>query len=99
MSLERDCEMNCPRCWFAYNPDHITVFKLAHEMIHAQYGDERCNDNDVLNPCEIRANHQAIVWLWNEYLSNGGSRDYFSHFIEITGCPFDETAEVVREMA
>lgn len=84
----------------AYNPLTATPFHLAHDMIHVYFKDShRVCDYDIQNPLEKRANRMAIQYLWDLFLENGGSIDYFYQFIKVTDCPFEQSFEIVRDMA
>lgn len=74
----------------AYDCVLITPFSFAHEIIHAKFRDtERKCDFDALNPCEKRANKEAILLLWKLFQKEGGKFSDFPRFIQITGCPAD----------
>ena len=76
----------------------ITAFKSAHELCHVLYGDmHRGGENDACNPQEIRANKKAIEYLWNIFLENGGSYDYFNIFIDLTDCPFYMAYDIISK--
>ncbi|MDG4990277.1 hypothetical protein [Lactococcus lactis] len=36
--------------------------------------------------------------MWGIYKEQGGNSSYFSNFIEITGCPFEESITILREI-
>ena len=56
-----------------YNPTKITAFKIAHELSHVINKDIcRGSENDALNPQEFRANHEAILLLWEIFGSQRG---------------------------
>ncbi len=55
----------------------ITAFKIAHELSHVINKDIcRGSENDALNPQEFRANHEAILLLWEIFEANGGSYEF-----------------------
>ncbi|AGY45189.1 hypothetical protein P620_00800 [Lactococcus lactis subsp. lactis KLDS 4.0325] len=97
--LEQFAIINCEKFIGVYDPSSATPFILAHELIHAKYDDKlRHCDNDILSCEEKRANKEAVVLLWEIYKEQGGNASYFSNFIEITGCPFEETITVLRQI-
>lgn len=88
-------------------PLPITPFKMAHEFIHAKYKDMcRKSPCDTTSPHEKRANKEAILFLWDIFISEGGSFELFQKFIEISGCPCDTSfsllckvnEEVIKEL-
>lgn len=80
-------------------PKYSTAFEMAHEMIHAKYGDtDRKTLCDTTSPYEKRANKEAIIYLWELFESEGGNFNYFSLFIEITGCPYDKSYYIVHKI-
>ena len=36
--------------------------------------------------------------MWEIYKEQGGNASYFSNFIEISGCPFEESITILREI-
>lgn len=97
--LEQFAIINCEKFIGVYDPSSVTPFVLAHELIHAKYGDKlRHCDNDILSCEEKRANKEAIILLWEIYKEQGGNVFYFSNFIEIAGCPFEESITILREI-
>ena len=97
--LEQFAIINCEKFIGVYDPSSVTPFVLAHELIHAKYGDKlRHCDNDILSCEEKRANKEAILLLWGIYKEQGGNASYFSNFIEIAGCPFEESITILREI-
>lgn len=96
--LEQFAIINCEKFIGVYDPSSVTPFILAHELIHAKYGDKlRHCDNDILSCEEKRANKEAILLLWEIYKEQGGNASYFSNFIDIAGCPFEESITILRE--
>lgn len=96
--LEQFAIINCEKFIGVYDPSSVTPFILAHELIHAKYSDkQRHCDNDILSDEEKRANKEAIILLWEIYKEQGGNSSYFSNFIEIAGCPFEEAITILRE--
>ncbi|MFK4962607.1 MULTISPECIES: hypothetical protein [Lactococcus] len=80
-------------------PKYSTAFEMAHEMIHAKYGDtDRKTLCDTTSFYEKRANKEAIIYLWKLFESEGGNFNYFSLFIDITGCPYDKSFSIVHKM-
>ena len=97
--LEQFAIINCEKSIGVYDPSSVTPFILAHELIHAKYGDKlRHCDNDILSCEEKRANKEAIILLWDIYKEQGGNASYFSNFIEIAGCPFEESITILKEI-
>ena len=97
--LEQFAIINCEKFIGVYDPLSVTPFILAHELIHAKYGDkQRYCDNDILSNEEKRANKEAIIILWEIYKEQGGNFSYFSNFIEISGCPFEESITILKEL-
>ena len=97
--LEQFAIINCEKFIGVYDPSSVTPFVLAHELIHAKYGDKlRHCDNDILSCEEKRANKEAILLLWEIYKEQGGNASYFSNFIEIAGCPFEEAITILRKI-
>lgn len=91
--------INCCRNLMVYDKSQATAFVLAHEMIHAKYHDEsRCNIHDVLNPCEKRANTEAIQYLWEIFLAYGGELSSFNQFATFTKVPFDQATVIIEKM-
>lgn len=80
-------------------PKYSTAFEMAHEMIHAKYDDtDRKTLCDTTSFYEKRANKEAIIYLWELFESEGGNFNYFSLFIDITGCPYDKSFSIVHKM-
>ncbi|MCT3125867.1 hypothetical protein [Lactococcus lactis] len=97
--LEQFAIINCEKFIGVYDTSSVTPFILAHELIHAKYGDKlRHCDNDILSCEEKRANKEAIILLWDIYKEQGGNASYFSNFIEIAGCPFEESITILKEI-
>lgn len=97
--LEQFAIINCEKFIGVYDPSSITPFILAHELSHAKHGDkQRHCDNDILSNEEKRANKEAIILLWEVYKEQGGNSSYFSNFIEIAGCPFEESITILSKI-
>lgn len=97
--LEQFAIINCEKFIGVYDPSSVTPFILAHELIHAKYSDkQRHCDNDILSFEEKRANKKAIILLWKIYKEQGGNSSFFSNFIEISGCPFEESVTILRKI-
>lgn len=91
--------INCEKFIGVYDSSSVTPFILAHELIHAKYDDkQRYCDNDILSCEEKRANKECIILLWEIYKEQGGNSSYFSNFIEIAGCPFEESITILRKL-
>ena len=98
-NLEQFAIINCEKSIGVYDPSSVTPFILAHEFIHAKYSDKlRHCDNDTLSCEEKRANKEAIIILWENYKEWGGNSSYFSNFIEIADCPFEESITILRKL-
>lgn len=96
--LEQFAIINCEKFIGVYDPSSVTPFILAHELIHAKHGDkQRHCDNDILSLEEKRANKEAIILLWEIYKEQGGNSSYFSNFIEISDCPFEQSLTILKK--
>lgn len=94
----KNAMVNIKRKLMIYNPTKITAFKIAHELSHVINKDIcRGSENDALNPQEVRANHEAILLLWEIFEANGGSYDYFNVFVNITNAPFELAESIVKK--
>lgn len=93
----KNAMVNIKRKLMIYNPTKITAFKIAHELSHVINKDIcRGSENDALNPQEVRANHEAILLLWEIFEANGGSYDYFNVFVNITNAPFELAESIIQ---
>ena len=80
-----------------YNSDGATPFEVAHELIHIINKDKhRGKYFDAINPQEVRANHEAILLLWEIFIANGGSYEYFNVFVNITDAPFELAESIIK---
>lgn len=80
-----------------YNSDEATPFEVAHELIHIINKDKhRGKYFDAINPQEVRANHEAILPLWEIFIANGGSYEYFNVFVNITDAPFELAESIIK---
>ena len=80
-----------------FNPTTIKAFKLCHELMHIKNNDShRFGECDTTSSQEKRTNKEAIIYLWSLFESEGGNFNYFSLFIDITGCPYDYTYSLVN---
>ena len=80
-----------------YNSDEATPFEVAHELIHIINKDKhRGKYFDAINPQEVRANHEAILLLWEIFIANGGSYEYFNVFVNITDAPFELAESIIK---
>ena len=80
-----------------YNSDEATPFEVAHELIHIINKDNhRGKYFDAINPQEVRANHEAILLLWEIFIANGGSYEYFNVFVNITDAPFELAESIIK---
>ena len=81
-----------------YNSDEATPFEVAHELIHIINKDNhRGKYFDAINPQEVRANHEAILLLWEIFEANGGSYEYFNVFVDITESPFELAESIIKK--
>lgn len=73
-----------------FNPTTVKSFKLCHELMHIKNNDSyRLGECDTISPQEKRTNKEAILFLWDIFITEGGSFELFQKFIEISGCPCD----------
>lgn len=80
-----------------YNSDEATPFEVAHELIHIINKDNhRGKYFDAINPQEFRANHEAILLLWEIFEANGGSYEYFNVFVNTTDAPFELAESIIK---
>ena len=80
-----------------YNSDEATPFEVAHELIHIINKDNhRGKYFDAINPQEARANHEAILLLWEIFEANGGSYEYFNVFVNTTDAPFELSESIIK---
>lgn len=80
-----------------YNSDEATPFEVAHELIHIINKDKhRGKYFDAINPQEVRANHEAILLLWEIFIANGGSYEYFNVFVNTTDAPFELSESIIK---
>ena len=80
-----------------YNSDEATPFEVAHELIHIINKDNhRGKYFDAINPQEVRANHEAILLLWEIFEVNGGSYEYFNVFVNTTDAPFELAESIIK---
>ena len=80
-----------------YNSDEATPFEVAHELIHIINKDKhRGKYFDAINPQEVSANHEAILLLWEIFIANGGSYEYFNVFVNITDAPFELAESIIK---
>lgn len=81
-----------------YNSIEASPFVVAHELIHIINKDcHRGKYFDALNSQEVRANHEAILLLWEIFEANGGSYEYFNVFVDITESPFDLAFSIISK--
>ena len=80
-----------------YSSIEVTPFEIAHELIHIINKDShRGKYFDAINPQEVRANHEAILLLWEIFIANGGSYEYFNVFVNITDAPFELAESIIK---
>ena len=81
-----------------YNSDEATPFEVAHELIHIINKDNhRGKYFDAINPQEVRANHEAILLLWEIFEANGGSYEFFNVYVNTTDAPFELAESIVKK--
>ena len=90
-----------------FNPTTVKAFKLCHELMHIKNNDSyRLGECDTTSSQEKWTNKEAILFLWNIFITEGGNFELFQKFIEISGCPCDTSfsllckvnAEVIKEL-
>lgn len=90
-----------------FNPATVKAFKLCHELMHIKNNDSYClGECDTTSSQEKRTNKEAILFLWNIFITEGGNFELFQKFIEISGCPCDTSfsllckvnEEVIKEL-
>lgn len=90
-----------------FNPATVKAFKLCHELMHIKNNDSyRLGECDTTSSQEKRMNKEAILFLWNIFITEGGNFELFQKFIEISGCPCDTSfsllckvnEEVIKEL-
>lgn len=80
-----------------YSSVEVTPFEIAHELIHIINKDNhRGKYFDAINPQEVRANHEAILLLWEIFEANGGSYEYFNVFVNTTDAPFELAESIIK---
>lgn len=80
-----------------YNSKEASPFEIAHELIHIINKDNHRGDYfDATNPQEVRANHEAVLLLWEIFEANGGSFEYFNVYINITHAPFELAESIIK---
>ena len=80
-----------------YNSDEATPFEVAHELIHIINKDNhRGKYFDAINPQEVRANHEAILLLWEIFEPNGASYEHFNVFVSTTDAPFELAESIIK---
>lgn len=96
-SFPKNAMVNIKRKLMIYNPSKINAFKVAHELSHVINKDIcRGAENDAINPQEARANHEAILLLWEIFEANGGSYEYFNVFVNTTDAPFELAESIIK---
>ncbi|UYT09698.1 hypothetical protein [Lactococcus garvieae] len=79
-----------------YNPTTVKAFKLCHELMHIKNNDSyRLGECDTTSPQEKRTNKEAILFLWDIFIAEGGNFELFQKFIEISGCPCDTSFAIL----
>lgn len=80
-----------------YSSIEVTPFEIAHELIHIINKDShRGKYFDAINPQEARANHEAILLLWEIFEANGGNYEYFNVFVNTTDAPFELAESIIK---
>lgn len=68
--LEQFAIINCEKFIGVYDPSSVTPFVLAHELIHAKYGDKlRHCDNNILS-CEENEQIKRQSFFCGKYIKN-----------------------------
>lgn len=81
-----------------YNFKDASPFEVAHELIHILNKDNHRGEYfDAINPQEVRANHEAILLLWEIFEANGGSYEYFNVFVDTTDAPFELAYSIISK--
>ncbi|WP_332373701.1 hypothetical protein [Lactococcus cremoris] len=81
-----------------YSSIEVTPFEIAHELIHIINKDShRGKYFDAINPQEARANHEAILLLWEIFEANGGNYEYFNVFVNTTEAPFELAESIIKK--
>ncbi|MCM6846037.1 hypothetical protein NE298_04625 [Lactococcus lactis] len=81
-----------------YSSIEVTPFEIAHELIHIINKDShRGKYFDAINPQEARANHEAILLLWEIFEANGGNYEYFNVFVNTTEAPFGLAESIIKK--
>ncbi|WP_285015796.1 hypothetical protein [Lactococcus garvieae] len=79
-----------------FNPTTVKAFKLCHELMHIKNNDSyRLGECDTTSPQEKRTNKEAILFLWDIFIAEGGNFELFQKFIEISGCPCDTSFAIL----
>ncbi|WP_419153993.1 hypothetical protein [Weissella viridescens] len=79
-----------------YNPETVTLFELAEEMVHAQYRHSRQQrEYDVRNSNEGDAHQKALQYLLDRWCYYEGSENWLT-FVTVTGTPCEFSDDVER---
>lgn len=79
------------------DPYQTTPFGVCHEYFHAKHKDSlRCSEYDWNNPCERRADREAILYLWRRFVEASGTINDLTRFLDITECPRDFAKLTIR---
>ncbi len=71
--------VNVDKKLMIYNFKEASPFEIAHELIHILNKDNHRGEYfDAINPQEVRANHEALLLLWEIFEANGGTYEYFN---------------------
>ncbi|MCT0016913.1 hypothetical protein EFE32_08785 [Lactococcus lactis subsp. lactis] len=90
--------VNVDKKLMIYNSIDASPFEIAHELIHILNKDNHRGEYfDAINPQEVRANHEAILLLWEIFEVNGGNYEYFSVFVDTTDAPFDLAYSIISK--
>ena len=81
-----------------YNFKDDSPFEVAHELIHILNKDNHRGEYfDAINPQEVRANHEAILLLWEIFEANGGSYEKKKHKLDTTDAPFELAYSIISK--
>lgn len=90
--------VNVDKKLMIYNFKEASPFEIAHELIHILNKDNHRGEYfDAINPQEVRANHEAILLLWEIFEANGGTYEYFNVFVDITDAPFELAYSIISK--
>ena len=90
--------VNVDKKLMIYNFKEASPFEIAHELIHILNKDNHRGEYfDAINPQEVRANHEALLLLWEIFEANGGTYEYFNVFVDTTDAPFELAYSIISK--